>query len=160
MNNLEHSSEKPSNNQLIYASTVISYIGFLDAIYLTVEHYTGAGLKCIIFTGCDQVANSSYSIMFGLPVALWGALFYLSILLLSLLCIDLKDHPIKEKHIFRIIPIFTLLGFMFTLRFIYLQVYVIKAICVYCMFSAITSTLLFMIGAVLFRRMFYKFRNR
>lgn len=146
----------------IYSLITIAYIGFLDAMYLTAEHYSGAGLTCVIFKGCDQVASSSYSEMFGLPVALYGVLYYLGILFVSLLYLDLsRDHvrPLDAK-IIRITkllspkfwPFYTLIGFVMSVRFVYLQLFVIKAICTYCMFSALTSTLLFVLGAMLFVR--------
>lgn len=131
-------------NWLIWAFAIISYVGFMDATYLTVAHLSGAELNCAIFTGCNQVTQSAYSEIFGIPVALFGALFYLAIFLSTLL------YFVSKKKIYlRFIPFFTTLGFLFSLVLIYLQIYVIKAICIYCMFSALTTTLLFALSLYL-----------
>ncbi|MBU1151254.1 hypothetical protein KJ632_00320, partial [Patescibacteria group bacterium] len=80
MSSLEHSSEKPLN-KLVWAIIIVAFLGLFDASYLTAEHYYGTGLNCIVFEGCDTVANSEYSTMFGFPVALYGVAFYLTVLL-------------------------------------------------------------------------------
>lgn len=162
MKTLENSSETLSlkiPKWLIYSFIGISFIGFLDATYLTAEHYSGAGLNCIIFTGCDTVTTSSYNEMLGLPVALYGAVYYFGILLISLLYIDNPNR--KFVSIFKLlspkfIPVYTLIGFIMSARFVYLMLFVINAICTYCLLSAITSTLLFILGITLLKNRFYK----
>lgn len=156
MKGLEPSSETLSTvipRWLVLSIITTAYIGFLDAMYLTAEHYSGAGLNCVIFKGCDLVASSPYSLIFGVPVALSGVIYYFGILFISLLYIDLGDK--KFKNIFQLLsikmlPIYTLVGFIMSIWFVYLQAFVIKAFCTYCLFSALTSTLLFVFGIILF----------
>jgi len=158
MKDLELSSEKPSKllpKWLIWSIIATASIGFMDAMYLTTEHYSGTGIKCVIFKGCDVVANSAYQLMFGFPVALYGVIYYFGILFISLLYLDLGDK--KFKNIFKLLsikmlPIYTLVGFLMSVRFVYLQAFVIKAFCTYCLLSALTSTLLFIFGIILFKR--------
>lgn len=125
----------------LIAFAVVSFLGFLDATFLTIEHYNRGILPCYIFEGCDQVTTSVYSQVAGLPVALFGAIYYLAIFIATILFIDTKYKPILYVLIF--LPIF---GFLFSLGFLYLQIFVIKAICFYCVISAITSTTLFVFG--------------
>ena len=169
MTNLENSSGMPLKKipkWLIWTITGIAFIGLMDATYLTAEHYSGVGINCVIFTGCDQVANSEYSILFGIPVALYGVAYYFGILFVSLLYIDLSRdhiHPIASKIIRttkilnpKLLPIYTLVGFVMSLRFVYLQIAVIQAVCTYCMVSVLTSTLLFIFGMIVLKnRRFY-----
>lgn len=123
---------------------VISFLGFLDATYLTVSHYQGADLNCNILEGCDEVTTSKYSTIFGIPVALFGMGYYLSIMLLSLLFIDTKN-----GKILKVLPYLTIVGLLASIWFVYLQIFVIEAICIYCMGSATTSTLIFILGIIL-----------
>ncbi|OGJ43028.1 hypothetical protein A3B60_03830 [Candidatus Peregrinibacteria bacterium RIFCSPLOWO2_01_FULL_39_12] len=145
--NLGISSETPSKKQinlpkwLIWGFIAVSFIGFLDAGYLTVVHYTGADLACSFLEGCEIVTTSKYSLIFGIPVALLGALYYLTILILSLLYFDTKNNILLK-----IFPALTIFGFLASGWFIYLQIFVIKALCEYCILSAVTSTILFILG--------------
>ncbi|MFA6917760.1 MAG: vitamin K epoxide reductase family protein [Candidatus Gracilibacteria bacterium] len=139
---------------VVWSIIAVAYIGFLDAMYLTAEHYSGVGLNCVIFTGCDQVANSVYSLLFGFPVALYGVLYYLGILLIALLYVDIGHKKLPGIwHLLNVkfLPIYTLIGFVMSVRFVYLQAFVIKAFCTYCLFSAVTSTLLFILGIIIFK---------
>jgi len=138
---------------------IVAFLGFLDATYLTVKEYSGENLNCVIFDGCNEVANSEYRLILGLPVALYGVIYYFGILFIGLLYLD--DPSRKFPNIFKLLsvkflPIYTLIGFVMTLRFVYLQLFVIKAICSYCMMSAVTSTLLFFFGMTLLKNKFYK----
>lgn len=120
-----------------------STIGFIDATYLTVVHYQGESPACSLIHGCDVVTSSSYSLFFGIPVALFGLLFYITVILLSVAYID------RKKEIFlHIIAWLSISSFFASIWFVSLQLFVIHAICIYCMSSAITSTILFITGMV------------
>ncbi|MFA6307381.1 MAG: vitamin K epoxide reductase family protein [Patescibacteria group bacterium] len=132
----------PRSNKLSYGFVAIALIGFLDAVYLTVSHYTGA-INCSLITGCQEVLSSKYSEIFGIPLALLGAAFYLFILINALLYIDNKNK--YSKLVLSYLPIF---GFLFSLVLVYLMFFVIKALCQYCLLSATTSTLLLILSII------------
>ncbi len=120
---------------------VVAALGFLDAAYLTVEHYLNSVPPCAI-GGCEVVLTSVYATVAGVPVALLGALYYLVVLVLLKMYLDTK------KEIFaRIALLLTIAGMLSTIYFFILQAFVLHAFCVYCIGSAITSTALF-IGAL------------
>lgn len=127
----------------------LSLIGLADASYLTYDHYTGTSVVCNIFDDCNLVTTSEYSEIFGISVALFGALYYLSVLISALLFTILKQDTFKNR-ILKILYTISPLGFLASLWFVYLQLFVIKAICLYCMISATTSTLIFITGIFLF----------
>ena len=82
---------KPSSktiNKLIYSFIGVGLIGFIDAVFLTVKHYQGT-IGCSVISGCQSVLDSSYSTVFGVPVALMGVAYYLSIIIIALLYIDI-----------------------------------------------------------------------
>ena len=120
---------------------IVSAIGLLDATYLTVKHYLGGIPPCTL-RGCEVVLTSAYNTIAGIPVALFGVLYYMTILLVSLAYMISKKEMII-RHAAYLTPI----GFIASIYFVYLQLFVINAICLYCMASAATSTLLFILGA-------------
>src|SRR5918912_4308825 len=61
---------------LLTAIALLSLIGLGDAVYLTVKHITGGIVPCTITGGCEQVLNSSYATVGGVPLALIGAIAY------------------------------------------------------------------------------------
>ena len=52
----------------------------------------------------------------------------------------------NEDKLLNLTARLTIIGLLASLWFIYLQLFVIKAICLYCMFSAFTSITLFIFG--------------
>lgn len=136
---------KTDNNILvpkwfIFLILLVAFIGLVDATYLTVNHYNFGSTACS-FDGCELVTSSEYSTILGLPVALLGAFYYGFVLLLGFLFFDSK------KDVFlNIFSITTIVGLLASIVFVGLQLFVIKAICFYCMLSALTSTVLFLLG--------------
>ncbi len=126
---------------------IIALIGFVDASYLTVSHYSGADLACGSYGGCNVVTTSEYSTIGPIPVALLGALYYLAIIILSVLYFDKKQSGVAVLRSW-----FTVVGLVASAIFVYLQLVVIKQICLYCMVSATTSTLLFILGMYILKK--------
>jgi len=128
---------------LLSSLFITAFLGFLDAVYLTTSHYSGVIPPCYVVSGCEQVTTSSYSMILGIPVALMGALYYVAVLGLTLFYID-KKNPLAIKALRAL----TILGLLFTLWFLYVQAFIINAWCMYCLFSALTSTILFILAIV------------
>ena len=120
---------------------VLSAIGFLDATYLTIEHYRGSVPPCAI-AGCEIVLKSGQSAVVGIPVALLGVIYYLTILILSIAYLESG-----KITILRLASYLTIIGIIASAYFVYLQFFVIGQICQYCMISAGTSMGLFVAGA-------------
>lgn len=128
---------------LIILIIVFSLVGFSDSLFLFMKKILGGPIPCFIGEGCDTVASSPYSNMFGIPLSLYGVTFYLLIGGCALLYLDTK------KIFFgRLLLPLTALGFLLSLYFIYVQKFLIGAFCVYCIISAIVSTILFVLGMV------------
>lgn len=112
-------------------------LGFADATYLTVEHYTNTNPPCFV-GNCEIVLTSVYATIAGIPVALLGMVYYLFILIMLFVYIESK----KEIAL-RIALLTTAIGLLMSLYFFILQAFVIRAFCQYCLFSAISSMGLF-----------------
>jgi uncharacterized membrane protein len=126
---------------LAIAMLIVSFLGFIDAAYLTVTHYLNANVPCTITHGCDVVLKSEYSTMAGIPVVILGVLYYLTIFLGAYFYLEYRS-----RIYFKITAAMTLLGFLFSAWFVYVQLGILHAICQYCMLSATTSTILFGLG--------------
>lgn len=124
---------------------LLSLAGFVAATYLAIQHYRGDGLVCGPFWDCDVVTTSQYAEIKGIPIALGGTLYYLIIFLLTVAYFDTK----KDRLLTIIAPL-TVFGFLSSLVLVYLQVFVIHALCFYCMISALSSIGLFAFAVIYF----------
>lgn len=131
---------------LLLLTLALGLLGFSDATYLTVKHYTGGTIPCTITHGCDTVTSSAYSAIAGVPVALFGALFYLSAILLAI-----AYWQTQQRGLLRIFLVLSSVAFLASLGFVYLQAFVIHAWCQYCLLSALTSTLLCVVATLSWR---------
>ncbi len=117
-------------------------LGLFDSGYLAYEHFQKTIPPCSansLLGDCGTVLRSSYSVVIGIPLALIGFVHYtiLSFVLLTVILLH------KRSFVFLAI-VMSCIGFVSSLYFVYLQLFVIHALCVYCMVSAATSTLLFL----------------
>ena len=119
---------------------LLSVLGLVDSIFLSWKHFKNIIPPCTgsIFSDCGQVLTSEYAYFFGLPLAYIGIIYY-SILVLSLL-IYLKSRNRKAIYIFIIA---NSIGVFFSIYFVFLQLVVIRAICTYCMLSAMITFSIF-----------------
>jgi len=131
---------------IVIAFFSAALIGFIDAAYLTFEHFLGRVPPCSILHGCEKVTTSPYAEVFGIPLALFGAIYYFTLLVLIIAHFDLR-----KQIILKLAALITPVGFLSSLYFIYLQLFVIKAICLYCMISAAASITLFVLGIIILR---------
>src|SRR5689334_759326 len=63
---------------------LISLAGLLLGVYLTMYHYGMIGSLACGVSSCETVQTSRWSMFLGLPVATWGAGFYVTMLVLSM----------------------------------------------------------------------------
>jgi len=131
------------------------------SIYLTYSHYTNITVFCEVPTdnnidlkvfnidnnkkesSCDKVLQSDYSEIFGIPMAVFGIIFYLGILATFLLVLFNKFKYIKE-----LLVLFTFIWVCFSAYFSYLQYFVIHWFCYYCFTSAIITVFLFVFSLI------------
>jgi uncharacterized membrane protein len=129
------------------ALALVALVGLVDATYLTVEHVTGASVRCMIVSGCDEVLQSRYAtVPGGFPVAALGALAYFAFFSLA----TLSAYGYAGAR--RLLAPLAAVMFLATLWFFYLQAFVIHAFCAYCLLSAAVTTTLTLLVVV--RRLF------
>jgi uncharacterized membrane protein len=118
-------------------AALLSLLGLADALYLTVQHVTGQSVQCTVITGCSEVLSSSYAAIAGIPLALIGAVAYFSVFSLATL------GAFGYRMAGTLLTPLVVAMFVVSLWLIYLQAFVIREFCQYCLLSAaITSALL------------------
>jgi uncharacterized membrane protein len=114
----------------------VSLVGLGDAIYLTVKHITGESLRCTIVTGCSEVLSSPYAQVGPVPLAAIGAAAYFTVFSFAVLV------AFGYRFAIPILKIIIALMFLTTLWLLYLQAFVIRHFCQYCLLSAAVTTVL------------------
>ena len=123
-----------------------SLVGLGDAVYLTVQHLTGQSVRCTIVSGCSAVLASRYAAIGGIPTAAYGAVAYFLVFSLAVLILFGG-----EREAGRLRLAFCLLASLMaaaTLWFLYLQAFVLRAYCSFCLLSASTSLLIALLSLV------------
>lgn len=123
-----------------------AFFGIADSAYLTQHELSGAPLLCNIgnLSGCNIVASSQYSHIFGIPLAEFGVLFFSVIFVLAALEIVLFDQLLR-----RALQAFALVGLLASLYFTFVQIFLIGAFCIYCFASALSTFLIFIFASLL-----------
>ncbi len=123
--------EMKRNSLWIYiTAALLSLFGLADAIYLTVEHVTGQTVRCTLISGCSEVLSSPYAVIGGVPLAMVGAAAYFTVF--SLATLAAFGYRIAGKLLTPLVVVM----FLVSLWLIYLQAFVIREFCQYCLFSA------------------------
>lgn len=141
--------QRPRVAKLAVAAVIVSLIGLIDSIYLTVHHYTAEPVPCSLLEGCEQVLTSSYAEIGGIPLAAFGAAAYFAAFSLALLT------AFGDRRLWAVFGAHTVLMAGVSAWLFYIQAVVIGAFCQFCLLSAATTlTLLtlFIISLFLSRR--------
>jgi uncharacterized membrane protein len=129
-------SEKP---YLQIAAALVALVGLADSIYLTVHHFTAAPVPCTLTGGCEMVLTSSWAEIYGVPLAAFGAAAYFTAFSLAVLA------AYGDRRMWSLFGIVAAGMAGFSLYLVYLQAFVIKAFCQFCLISAGSSITLFVI---------------
>ena len=144
--NLRATAEQPRGARLFIVAALLALVGLIDALYLTLEHLAGRAVQCTLVHGCGEVLGSSYATVGGVPLAAFGAAAYFAVF--SLATLAAFGYRACGKLMLLIVPIM----FLFTLWLLYLQAFVIGKFCQFCLLSAVTTTLLFIISLIIYFR--------
>lgn len=121
-------------NKYIIYSAIVAFFGFLDSTYLTILHFKNSIPPCTI-SGCDVVLTSKYAVILGVPLALLGSLFYLSVIFVCVLILT------NYKSVFlRFFYILAITGIAVSAVLLGVQAFILRAFCQYCLLSVATST--------------------
>jgi uncharacterized membrane protein len=133
------------DKRLRQAILVLTVIGLLVSIYMTIYKITNNESMCIGSGGCSIVNASGYSELYGIPVALFGVAGYLSIL--AVLFLERRAGFFAENSGMILFGL-TLIGFLFTVWLVFVEVALIKAYCPFCITSQISMTIIFILTVI------------
>jgi len=134
---------------LLWVTVVLSGLGIFVSGYLVAKRFTGGSLACTRWAQCDVVNNSVYSQIYGVPVCVIGLAGYL--LLLTLAFAALWTEGRTQRQILLLGFVFSVVGVGFSAYLSYLEIYVIEALCAWCVASAVIIALLAIVTAVTIR---------
>ncbi|HEU0246194.1 MAG TPA: vitamin K epoxide reductase family protein [Gaiellaceae bacterium] len=113
------------NDRVLRAPTAaVALAGIAVAGYLTWAHYANSAVVCVAGGGCETVQESEYAEIAGLPVALLGVIAYT--LILAAVAWDTPSARVGAATL-------ALVGLLFSIYLLALQLFVIDAICVWCL---------------------------
>ncbi len=120
---------------------VLTLLGIFVAGYLSWSHFSGEPVYCGGSSSCELVNNSRFAFIGRLPVSLIGLTGYLFILALSLI-------PPKEERQWPLLLIFggSLIGVLLQWYLFYIELFVLRAICYWCVTSQTIITLIFLLS--------------
>jgi uncharacterized membrane protein len=117
---------------------VLCVLGIGIAGYLTYVHYAGLKVLCLSSGGCETVQSSSYAKLDGIPVAVLGLAGYIGIL--GSLAVRGEAGRLAGFGV-------ALIGFGYSMYLTYRELFTIKAICQWCVGSAVLMTALVVLTA-------------
>ena len=130
---------------LYRVSVVLVVLGLLVSIYMTIYKVTSNNAMCLGSGDCSTVNASSYSEVYGIPVAVFGVLGYAAILMV--LYFENRNRFLMQNSTLMIFGM-ALTGFLFTVWLIYVEVALLKALCPFCVTSQTAMTIIFIIAVM------------
>ena len=113
-----------TDRSLRVGATIVALAGLVVAGYLTWVHFDDAALVCIAGDGCETVQESEYAEIAGIPVAVLGFVAYG--IVLGLIAWDAPAARLGAAML-------AVVGLLFSLYLLALQLFVIDAVCVWCL---------------------------
>jgi uncharacterized membrane protein len=131
------------------AIALLALVGLFVALYLWL-HALGFGgpIKCGT-GGCDTVQTSPWAVFLGLPVAFYGVVGYAAVLVVSL--VALRPAALLERKWNVVLVGLATVGVLFTAYLTYLELFVIHAICRWCVGSAVIITATWIVSLLALR---------
>lgn len=132
-------------NKLISTFIGIAVLGWLASVILTAVHFWALPLipESAQSAGSLAVITSEYGYIGAIPLALFGAIYYIVMITLGGLWLSTKNETLERY----LLPI-TGIGVIASIGFVYLQLGIIGAICPFCMISAFSTFALFTIELI------------
>ena len=113
-----------TDRALRIAAALVALAGIAVAGYLTWAHFADSPVVCVAGGGCETVQESDYAEVAGVPVALLGLIAY--VVVLALVAWDSPTARLGAAML-------ALVGLLFGMYLLALQLFVIDAICVWCL---------------------------
>lgn len=128
---------------------VLALAGIFVALYLLLYKLGMIGnLNCSVGS-CETVNTSKWATFLGFPVAAWGVGFYLGMFALSVL--GVQQRYADSRNMSQALLLFSGTGVLFSAWLTYLELFVIHAVCQWCVVSAVIVTAIFVLAVFDYR---------
>lgn len=127
-----------------YLLLLLSFLGFADSTYLAVLHYKNIIPPCTIAKGCETVLTSQFSEIWGIPISLLGSIYFAVLIIFCVLFIQKN----QNKHL-KIFLILVFLGTLYGVALLFIQRFILKAFCQYCLLVEAIIFLIFILSVLL-----------
>lgn len=127
-------------NRIIFILTIL---GLIVSGYLLYTYVLDTPIVCAN-SGCETVRDSSFSYFLGIPLPAYGALMYVAIFCLAFARVLFDKYEILFS---RAIFGFSFIGVLISAYLTYLEIFIIKAICMWCVASAVIIVMIFLTSA-------------
>ncbi|MCC6190492.1 MAG: vitamin K epoxide reductase family protein [Anaerolineales bacterium] len=134
---MSNSADQARPGRLRWVSAVLAALGVLDSAYLTWVKLANTRAFCSGVGDCDAVNSSVYSEVRGVPIALLGLGVYL--LILGLLALERRLPILAEFGPLAVFGL-ALTGTLYSAYLTYVELFVLYAVCPYCVVSALLIT--------------------
>ena len=130
--------------RLIFA---LSLVGIFNSAYLLWTYTSPSRPMLCLGTGCDEVRASSFAVLWGLPLPLYGLLMYGALALVAMGVGVARPlfgtrSPLGRSAL-HAIALISGAGFLVSLVLTAIEAFVIHAWCIWCVVSAVVVTLIF-----------------
>ncbi|MHB8681771.1 MAG: vitamin K epoxide reductase family protein [Acidimicrobiales bacterium] len=131
-----------------WTALTLSVAGFGIALYLTVDHFTGTLPSCPAtgIVNCAKVTTSAQSSVFGVPVALAGLIFFTVMLVANVPPAWRSTLPAVAW----VRLVMAVGGMGFVVYLLYAELFLIKAICLWCTAVHVVTFLVFLLVVATF----------
>ncbi len=127
---------------------LFSAVGLIASFYLALSHYRnytdiGYSSFCAISKAinCDTVSQNSWSVLFGIPLALWGVFAYAFFFLIAFAA---QNNSQERRGLWELLFVFALIYSVADIYFGYISIVEIQAYCIMCLLTyAVSFSLLF-----------------
>lgn len=122
----------------------LALVGIFVALYLTLYKMGAIGHLACGLGGCERVNTSKWAMFAGAPVAAWGLAFYVATFIVAM--VGTSPSWVDRREIAYLLAGMSFVGVAFSAWLTYLELFVIDAICKYCVTSAVIVTAIFVVS--------------
>ena len=130
---------------------LLACLGAVNAGYLTWVKFTGRLDSCSGIGDCEAVNSSRYAEIGGVPVALFGLAGFLFVALLIWSIPRVQQWAWELKLVLFGV---TLAGTVYSAYLTYVELFILHAVCPFCVVSAVLMVILFIMSVQTLRRAF------
>jgi uncharacterized membrane protein len=131
-----------------FVLATLDLIGLAIASFLSSIELTGGVVPCGVIHGCVEVQNSPYTRPFaGIPVAVYGVILSITLFVLAIAWWKTGNYKLLLAHY-----ALSLVGVAFEGWFQFAQIFLIKAVCVWCEAYGVSLVLRFVVALWVFMR--------